>query len=158
MPNNTFDTLHDWHEQLGDNKCKSAILRRCKSLSDIFFCPVYYDLCQYLELDEHALVEKADNIAVIAGVLAHIKPDAHLEKFYLARQMSVKEPGSDNEKISRNRFKRLLMVKDKNKLFRQLVRVTKQIPLIDLNALAKDLYYWNEETKHKWASQYYCND
>jgi CRISPR system Cascade subunit CasB len=68
---------------------------------------------------------------------------------------AMSEKNGDNNVVSELRFKSLLKADSIDDVFIDLRRV---LPLIgkkaDIYQLAKDVYYWNDNTKKQWAYSY----
>lgn len=142
--------LLTWWRDLDNNRADRADLRRCHNTVDVVFNPAYHKL--WLALNKLGFGNR-DSVAVIAGVMAHVKNHQAGESF--ASQMASVKDGS-NAQVSGLRFKRLLKIKDKEELFSSIVRIVK---LMDGNVnacnLANSLYWWNDITKKEWAYSYY---
>ncbi len=146
-----FNAVVNWHEKLIDNKGQCAILKRCNTLAEIQLQAAYVELCQKLG-------RQGERIALIAGVLSHIKKDKYQPKIKFAHQMAVAKKGAtDTPKITISRFKRLLNLKNKERLFRLLIRIIKQIDNFDMVNFSKDIFFWSDITKKRWAYDYYSS-
>jgi CRISPR system Cascade subunit CasB len=142
--------LLTWWKNLDNNRGDRAGLRRSHNTVDIVFNPSYHKL--WLSLNKLGFGNR-DSVALIAGVLAHVKNHQSNESF--AAQMANAKNGS-NAQVSGLRFKRILKIQDKEELFSSIVRIVK---LMDGNVnacnLANSLYWWNDITKKEWAYSYY---
>lgn len=143
-----FDPVVNWHEKLLQNKGYCATLKRCKKLAEIYLHPAYVELCQQLAV-------QGERVALLVGLLSHIKEESYVSKDSFAKQMAACKKGGDVPKISPLRFQHLLTIKDDEKLFRSLIRIINQVDKFDLICFSKDLFYWGEITKRKWAYDYY---
>ena len=144
------NVLIAWWKNLDNERGDRADLRRCHNVVEVVFNPTYHRL--WLDMNKIGFGNK-DSVALIAGVLAHVRNDQRGESF--AAQMASLNGGS-NSQISSLRFKRLLKIEGKEELFSSIVRVIK---LMDGNVnicnLANSLYWWNDITKKQWAYSYY---
>lgn len=153
------DLLHDTFNQDGllirkADRASCAILRRCTSLDAVTLSPAYQRCYRYM-LACNAWSTDAENwqkdkLAVIAGLLAHVKAE---DTQRLPIQMS--ELDGDRPKVSELRFCDLLKIETTDDLF---VSLRRTLPLIDNKAniyqLANDVYFWGDKTKKDWAYSY----
>ncbi len=156
-----FDIIFKWWSELDGAREKtrkysefttadSALLRRAKTVDEVMLnCPAFYKLLNRLgpsfSFDERA------TLAVIAGVLAHIRSNS---KESLPRQLKKLSQKSDSIEL---RFKRLVQESNSNDLFRSMVRAVKLAgEEANVTLLAKSLYYWHDpNTKKQWAYDFY---
>ena len=102
-----------------------------------------------------------DRLAVIAGVLAHVKArparDEGQRTPSLGRLMALpKKPGGP-QRVSGLRFRRLIQVPDRVELYPRLVRVLAQLDhTADVWSLARDIYFWGPNVQQAWAYDYYA--
>jgi CRISPR system Cascade subunit CasB len=154
------DVLIDWWKELDTNRGDRAQLRRCHSPLEVAFTPVYHRL--RITLMKHGVGnDEKLKIALIAGILSHLKKDTSKESFTrpFPEQMAVPSK-SDGKKARVNnfRFQRLLKIKDddRDKLYETLIRIVHLIDYeVDIPSLANGIYWWNERTKKEWAFAYY---
>lgn len=144
----------EWHERLhaDNNRGAKATLKRCKTLAEIYLQPEYVSLVQTLKKSPN------QNLAIIAGVLAHVKEakEAAAASDNIAKKMAMIKPQQNMPTISSIRFKQLLACKDGDKLLRMLIRIVPQIGDFDLKKFAENIYYWNKpKIKRQWAFDYY---
>ncbi|CAB1075452.1 hypothetical protein D1AOALGA4SA_3272 [Olavius algarvensis Delta 1 endosymbiont] len=163
------DYILEWWGDLKQNKGNRAELRRCKNLKEIQLASAY-QRC-YWQLIEHFTqgqqVPSREQMAIIIGLAAHIEEndtkykdsDSNNEKeYYFAYQMAAPKGKEKNTppKLSELRFRRLLKIKDREKLFRFLIQVIrlldKKVNLLDLLSIA---YYWGDKAKPNLAYKYY---
>lgn len=144
--------LLEWWRKLEDNRGDRAELRHCKNLIEVAFTPAYHRL--RLELMQYGNVDN-EGLALVAGLLSHVKPpNDGTAKF--AEQMAQSKNTSESAKVSGLRFRRLLKIKTKDKLFPALIRIISLLGnSANLISLAESVYYWNENTRKKWAFDYY---
>jgi len=147
--------IYAWFHQLQDNPGKRAELRRCESLDEIFFCQGYWDLRNALSRTSKNDFDNKQtaSIAALAGILAKTRewPNATQP---MGRAFA--QPGGEARGLSALRFRRLLTAKKIADLFIPLSRALKLIKFkFPPTTLAKDLWYWGETTKKRWALDYY---
>lgn len=153
--------LVDCWEGLLANKGDRAELRRCKSLEEIQSTSAYQR--SYWKLIEKFKTggNKVSNeqMAIVIALAAYIDEnkaeyeDADTKKTdYFGYQISRGE----KPKLSELRFRRLLKINDREKLFRFFIQVIrlldKKVNLLDLLRIA---YFWGDKTKTKLAYKYY---
>jgi len=153
--------LLEYWEGLLANKGDRAELRRCKNLADIqqtsAFQRSYWRLFdKFTQGDKHPSKEQ---MAIIIALAAHIdenhptyEKDNEIKSDYFGYQISR----GDKPKLSELRFRRLLKINDREKLFRffiQTIRLLdKKVNLLNLLSIA---YFWGDKTKTKLAYKYY---
>lgn len=133
-----------------------AMLRRSKSPNEVVMQSAYYALLEsVLELEGIDTLRKTVpyRLPLIAGLLAHVKEDS---KCPVAKAMGMKGKGSDRPAISDLRFRRILRTEDGAELYITMIRVIKMLDYkVDVRDLITSLFFWNEQTRKRWASQYY---
>lgn len=159
----------DWWEDLKQNKGDRAELRRCKNLGEIQMASAY-QRC-YWQLIKHfsqkQQMPSREQMAIIIGLAVHIEDndtkyidtDSKKEReYYFAYQMAApkgEEKGA-SPKLSELRFRHLLKIKDREKLYRFLIQVIrildKKVNLLDLLTI---VYFWGEKSKLGLAYKYY---
>ena len=152
--------LECW-ESLLSNKGDRAELRRCKNLEDIqstsAYQRSYWTLVDKFKLAQNKVSN--EQMAIVIALAAYIDDnkavyeDADTQKTdYFGYQISRGE----KPKLSELRFRRLLKIHDREKLFRFLIQVIrlleKKVNVLDLLAMA---YFWGDKTKTKLAYKYY---
>lgn len=144
--------LDVWWRELNDNRGERAVLRRCRTLAEVFFSPAYHRLYLALSRIGDVYVDR-EGLALVAGLATHVKIDG--KEGTIAEQMATGKPDG-SARVSGLRFRRLLKVKEKEELFSSMIRV---IALLDGNvniqSLARSVYFWNDITRKKWAFEYY---
>jgi len=145
--------LHQWWKGLEEERASRAILRRCATLNEIALSDAYQRFYRYLLAcgwPENASERQRDKLAAIAGLLAHVKTD---DTQRLPVKMS--ELRGDKPLVSELRFRDFLKIDTTDDLFISLRRA---LPLVDHQAnvhqLARDVYWWNDDTKKQWAYSY----
>ena len=132
------DFIIEWWSSLGQNKGDRAEIRRCKNLKEVQMSSAY-QRC-YWQLIKHFAQEKRvpsrEQMATIIGLAAHIEKndskcidtDSKKEKeYYFAHQMAAPKVKGKNAppKLSELRFRRLLKIKDREKLYHFLIQVVR---------------------------------
>lgn len=142
--------LFSWWKELENNKGDRAELRRCRSATDVVFTQAFFRFLREINSKER---KNIDQLALIAGVLAHVKTNDSSKR--IAEQMATPKSGS-NARVSGLRFRRLLKIDNRDELYPALVRL---IHLLDGTAnifsLAESAFYWSEKTRKDWAYDYY---
>ena len=159
----------EWWESLKQNKGDRAEVRRCKNLEEIQKASAYQHC--YWQLKKHFTQEQQvpsrEQMSIIIGLASHIEDndpkyidtDSKKEKeYYFAYQMAAPK-GKEKDappKFSELRFRRLLKIKDREKLYRFLIQVVrmldKKVNLLDLLSIA---YFWGDKAKTNLAYKYY---
>jgi CRISPR system Cascade subunit CasB len=90
----------------------------------------------------------------VVGLLAHVKTDDQNRSF--AEAMGTKKQGSDQPIVSDLRFRRILRVEDQDELYTTMIRVIRMLDgNVNVTDLATSVFFWNEQTRKRWASLYY---
>lgn len=158
----------EWWESLKQNKGDRAELRRCKNLEEIQKASAY-QRC-YWQLTKHFTQEQRApsrvQMAIIIGLAVYIEDndtkyidtDSKKEKeYYFAYQIAAPK-GVENKspKLSELRFRRLLKIKNREKLYRFLIQtirlLDKKVNLLDLLSIS---YFWGDPKKTRLAYKYY---
>jgi CRISPR system Cascade subunit CasB len=144
--------LH-WWQGLDDDRGTRAALRRCATVDAVSVSEAYQRFYRYMLAcgwSEDASDRQRDNLAAIAGLVANIKTD---DSQPLPVRMS--ELSGDRPLVSERRFCDLLKADSTGDLFVGLRRI---LPLLKQQAsvqqLAHDVYWWNDDTRKKWAYAY----
>ncbi len=107
-----------------------------------------------------------ENLAIVAGVLSHVKEDrykGHEGNFQRSFAVQMASPplkwGREKRAcVSDLRFRQLLKIDDPDKLYPAMIRVVRLLGgSVDIVSLANGIYWWNKHTKKKWAYAYYEN-
>lgn len=145
-------TVWRWWKDLDEDRAGRAELRRCGTVSDVAFVPAYHRLLR--RLGSRLALSDARRVAAIAAVLSHVETEP-ASGGSLARQMGSKV-GDKGPAVSDARFRHLIRSEDPEELLRELVRVVRQLGRVAaVDALFKDLMRWDEETRMRWARDYY---
>lgn len=157
------DFILEWWNSLKQNKGDRAELRRCKNLKEIQIASAY-QRC-YWQLKKHFAHERQgpskEQMAVIIGLAAYIEDNDivkkddqadHHKQDYFGYQISR----GDKPKLSELRFRRLLKIRDREKLYRFIIQIIrlldKKVNLLNLISIA---YFWGDKTKTDIAYKYY---
>lgn len=136
-------------------KGELAILRRCKTIEEIFFTPQYQNL--YRQVAAAGWHNKIA-LAALAGVLAHVKkPEKPLkEKTVAAHFATPSKEGEEQPRVSESRFMRLVKIKTYPELYGALIRLVHlagdSVPTPDL---IKSIYWWDDQKRRDWTFNYY---
>lgn len=150
-----FEKLATWWRGLDDDRAGRAILRRAESLTAVTLSApyqrVYSQLC-HAGWKEDAPDYLKDRLAAVIGLLVHVQENSALTP---PKAMSARKPGDDKPPVSELRFQRLLESADLESLYSGLRRM---LPLmnhsVDVKALAKDVLFWGDNVKKRWAYDY----
>lgn len=142
--------LRMWWESLEDYKGERAELCRCSTPTEVLLCPAFYNIAEPLE---EVGASKRESIAAVIGLLANIRQDS--------AQLSVPKAmaqGDNKPTVSSLRFRRLLEAQTIDELYPLMRRV---LGLLDKTAnvvdLAASVYDWDNETRKRWAYEYFVN-
>lgn len=145
------DVVVRWREDLDNYRGERAELRRCKEPGEVIFVPAYYRLLNGLR--EYGKVNN-ESIALVAGVLSHVKQNNTSEVF--AAQLAQVKNQSDSPIYSEKRFRKLLSIRDNDNLYREMIRAVRQIDgVVNVPNLSEGLYWWTNNTRKTWAFAYY---
>jgi CRISPR system Cascade subunit CasB len=142
-----------WRESIANEHAPTgprAELRKARTLEEVVFVPLFHDLRRRLGATGW---RRTDRLALVAGVLTHVRGDDNSTSF--ASQMSGNPPV-----VKPPRFRRLLRFGDGLEDLEQVFLMTRRVvSLLDRRAnvtdLARSLYWWNAETRKRWALDYY---
>ena len=144
--------LLDWWRGLENNRGDRAVLRRCRSLTEVVFVPSYHRLRQ--ELLRLGNVD-SDGLAITAGLAAHVK--VINAEHTLAKQMALPKAGG-TARVSGLRFRRLLKIEGREDMYHAMIRIVALLGgALNLISLAESVYWWNDLTRKNWAFDYYTN-
>ncbi|MBP7229484.1 MAG: type I-E CRISPR-associated protein Cse2/CasB [Moraxellaceae bacterium] len=144
-------TLSRWWEGLESDRGARAELRRAHDLTAVTLTAAYQRFYRQMLVagwSEEATPWRNDRLAVIAGVLAHVKV---LDGRKLAEILS----DGERPPFSELRFRRLLEASTLDDVYLGLRRA---LPIISYQAnihqLANDLLFWGDKVKKEWAYAY----
>lgn len=156
-PRSEAEVVRGWWEQTITQPGPRAELRRAKSIDEVFFAPAFHDLRLRLAGTRWT---NAERIALIAAVLArakkHVTAERDGRRLGVACQMAQRRKGSEAARVSDLRFRRLLKTHDQERLFGLMPRIVALLDgTVDVEDLAKRLYWWNQRSRREWALEYY---
>lgn len=143
-------------------KKELAELRRAENLTSVMLNRAYQYLAQLLPKYDK------DGLALVAGMLAHVRTDVG-DGLSLARCMGLPKVGSNDPGVSQLRFERLQTAHNPDEFLSTAVRVIKMLGgTLDVRKLADDALVWTDETinehrpaklanqlRVRWATDYY---
>ncbi|VGO07097.1 CRISPR-associated protein, Cse2 family [plant metagenome] len=147
-----------------------AELRRCPDVQALLMEAATYRLSDHLlKLEKEKAFPRFNDdhaaVALVAGVLAHVREDLGNKASLPAALGSTKE--SERPLLSQMRFQRLLRTRNVDDFYRQLVRAVKLADnKADVAVLANDILAWhceqhqalpdpNHRLHSRWARDYY---
>ena len=135
----------------GDNRAAIARLRQARTPMEAFMVPATLDLIRRLKVNR----DNIDRVAILASVLAHLKPDFRETKS-IGRSLGrskINEP--ESAVLSETRFQRLLQAEDDELLdqFRRAVRLLKGAA--NPESIARTILFWNDRTRKDLIFDYY---
>ena len=146
--------LKNWWDKLQDpnNRGMRAEFRRAKSVQEIIMLPSFYGSYNCFKRYFEKGYQWEDRLPIILGLLSHIKENNHEG---LATQMA-KSKSSSHPPVSVLRFRRLLQCNDRGELYIRMIRIIRLLNgKGNLYDIAQSCYFWNENTKRKWAFDYF---
>ncbi len=154
--------LHEimtWWERLQEpaNRGMRAELRRTRSADDVALQGPYYALlAKIMAMEDLGALRSSIpyRLPSVVGVLAHVKSND--SEVQVAQAMGAKKKGSDQARVSDLRFRRILRLEDGDELYTTMIRVVRMLDdTVNVADLASSIFFWNEKTRKRWASQYY---
>lgn len=170
------DVIRQWWQALDSEKRGSptiglfkslgkkelAELRRAENLTSVMLNRAYQYLAQLLPKYDK------DGLALVAGMLAHVKTNTG-NGLSMARCMGLPKDGSNDPGVSQLRFERLQTAHNPDEFLSTAVRVIKMLGgTLDVRKLADDALVWADETinehrpaklanqlRVRWATDYY---
>lgn len=145
--------IRDWFHALHakENTGQRARLRRASSELERASLPLVHAFQRRMGTSTSSGYDP--RIGQIAQLLAHLKEEQDLPRQSLAHQ-AAQRAGKDEPQVSELRFRRLLQKED-DELFQALRRTLPLVSGLDVALLARDLKYWNEQVRRKWAIEYF---
>ena len=149
--------LLEWWRDLEKDRGGRAELRRSKSLTEIALLPAYHRLrLSILHLEDYEGIKgiQEEGLMLVAGLAARVKTNNDVMN--IAEQMAASEAGGNTAVVSDLRFRRLLKANKGEELYMLMTRAISLLgSSVDLQSLAKSVYWWNDRTKKDWAYSYY---
>jgi len=143
--------LLEWWENLDQDRGDRAALRRAATVEQVMFSPGFHRLWRKLRGTRWS---RPDSIALIAALAARVKKLDSSNSF--AAQLGSPPPGRKKVALSGLRFRRLLQASQHNELLQACSRAIAICDgRVNLISLAKDVYWWTDQTKRDWAFDYY---
>ncbi|MCK9547591.1 MAG: type I-E CRISPR-associated protein Cse2/CasB [Sphaerochaeta sp.] len=148
-----------WWERLQEpaNRGMKAELRRARGADDVALQGPYYALlAKIMAMEDLGVLKRSIpyRLPSVIGVLAHVK--SNNPKVEVAEAMGAKKKGSDQALVSDLRFRRILRLEEGDELYTTMIRVTRMLDgSVNVADLASSIFFWNEKTRKRWASQYY---
>lgn len=144
--------LLTWWKELQDAPGERAELRRATTLPQVVITPAYQRLRVSL-LGELSVDRNAEGLAATAGLTARLK---ELSSVSIARRMGEWIAGKGGPRLSELRFKRLLAAQDRKEWYPLMRRALALLDdTADLLSLAQAAWWWNDNTRQRWANDYY---
>lgn len=152
-----WDSLNNWWASLEHDRGQRAALRRAETPEEVFIASAFWrGPVAALTRGGFTLPEnELECLALPIGVLAHAKTLAPGEQHF-ARLLGQSDKGG--EAVRDARFRKLLAVGDEDRtgLFRMLLRLMRMLDdRAELKSLVIAGFDWNDDTRRKWARQYY---
>lgn len=148
--------IKEWWGKL--NPGQRAILRRARNSDQVAFEQTYFTLLNKLRSLENPVAITRSlswNLPIVAGVLAHVRID--IDDSHQSVPKSMRGSGS-NAVVSDLRFRRLLRVEDQTELYNMMIRMIHMLGnKANVVNLAESLFFWNDQTRKRWASEYYLS-
>jgi CRISPR system Cascade subunit CasB len=146
-------TLLQWWKTLDSTRGDRADLRRCTVTEEVFFSPAYHRLRH--EMLQYGSVRN-EPLSIVAGVLSHVRDNDGSASF--AGQLARIPAGKEGSVMSEFRFRKFLSVREPDVLFREGIRAVRILDgSVNIPDLAQGLYWWNSNTRKRWAFSYYEN-
>lgn len=140
-----------WWASLKERRGDRAELRRADHINGVIMLPAFQRL--WLNLQGTAW-SRAESVALIAAVLSQVKE--HDPRHVVAEQLATPRPGSDKAIFSGLRFRRLLQRVEPEELLAPMTRSVRMLGnQVNVTDLAESLYWWNDQTRRRWAFAYY---
>ena len=146
------DVAHDWWGRLvsgesGHHRAALARIRRASTPLEVIQEP------EALRLITRLQTFSPDRVAILAGVLAHVResPPTALTRAVGRSDLSEEHSAA----LSEARFRRLLQA-ETHELLEQMRRVVKLSKgAANVQHLAAGILYWGDSVKQRWIFEYY---
>lgn len=167
--------LLSWRVGLEENRGDRAALRRCASATDVVFVPAYHALFREMEASGKEALQKnattrqwadlerrlLERLPVLAGLAAQADlADAAERQEHpignLPTEMATERSTGGGPQVSGLRFRRLLKCQTPEELYPALRRIVRMLEKrTNIVNLTADILWWGEETRKRWAYDYY---
>ena len=125
-----------------------ARIRRARTPTDLVCEPAV------LHLVRRVSRRRVTRVAVIAGILAWVRDDHSSDS--AARTIGRSHIGESDALVSEARFRRLLLVDGEEEMLTTLRRIVRHASgKINVEDLARSVFFWNDRTKQDWSYDYY---
>lgn len=160
VTDNQITVVRAWCEELlageeGRWRAARAQLRRCNSAIDALHIPETLWLVRRLGGNER----NCDRIAVLAVILAHLKPEGLRVHKTLARSLGRVsfDEKTESAVLSESRFRRLLQSEDDSELLDQFSRAVKMLKgEANPEDIARVILGWGDFTRKRMIFDYYA--
>lgn len=155
----TFEkkALHKWWKELDDHRGWRAELRRCHTLDEVMHTLAFQAYARPRLLGS-GVRGNDEQLAAVAGLLAHIRDHAPEHKSFAA-QMATSDSAGGRPPVSEIRFRRLLRKESRAALYKPLRRVLYILgtpPRTNIYEVAQDVIYWGDTVRRRWVEDYYA--
>jgi len=146
--------LIDWWKDLENDRGARANLRRAGNPDDVVFVPAFHRLLNRLRNEGFTIYPPA--LAAVCGLASHIKPGQEGGDPMPVR-MATPKAKDGNARVSGLRFRRLLAIDNRDRMYPSTIRVIRLLDgAANLADLARDIYHWNTHVRKQWAYAYYA--
>lgn len=153
-----WSIMHEWWQHLKDDSGNRAMLRRARNPDDVAIQYEYLNLFNKLavsDIPEPVKKGLSYRLPLIAGILSHVKVDDESQPVAYVLGSTVSR-GSARPLLSDLRFRRLMRTEEDGELFIMMIRIVKMMSgKANVKDLSESIFFWNESTRKRWASQYY---
>ncbi len=134
-----------------------ANLRRARNPDMVAVQQSYLNLYRIImqeDISDYVKRKLCDRLPLVAGVLSHVVENSS-DSVAVAMGSNPKT-GSDRPRVSDLRFRRLMRTKDEESLYIMMIRMVRMMDgRVNVKNLAESLFFWDDMTRKRWASQYY---
>jgi CRISPR system Cascade subunit CasB len=151
------EALRRWWKTLDDYRGRRAQLRRCHTLDEVMHKLAFQAYARPRLLGS-GVRGSDEQLAAVAGLLAHIRDHAPEHKSFAA-QMATSDSAGGRPPVSEMRFRRLLRKESRAALYKPLRRVLYILgtpPRANIFEVAQDVIYWGDAVRRRWAEDYYA--
>lgn len=153
-----WSIIHEWWKRIIISPGDRASLKRARNGDMVASQFAYFDLYRRIfNSDIPDFIKKSIDyrLPLVAGLVSHIKED-NPGRAVASVMGSSSKAGSDRATVSDLRFRKLLRTDDNDELYIMMIRMIRMMDEnVNVKDLARSIYFWNDQTKRKWASQYY---